>query len=105
MTLQLAAQILSLLVCIVGAALAISTFTRRIVRRYHQRQWMKEHPRPAIYEVGSPEYNAQIVGMVRTLNQRLAERGQRLPERTAIDIIRLTASEDSNHRPESETQQ
>ncbi len=50
--------------------------------------------RPAIYEVGSPEYNAQVVGAIRTLNEQLASQGKRIPEKAAIQIIHLTDGED-----------
>jgi hypothetical protein len=38
--------------------------------------------------VGSPEYNAQIVTTIRQLNERLEPQGKRVPERTAIEIIK-----------------
>jgi hypothetical protein len=46
------------------------------------------------YEVGSPEYHAQVVGMIRALNKQLAGQGKRIPEKAAIDIIHLTSRED-----------
>jgi hypothetical protein len=49
--------------------------------RGRHRQHTRHHP------VGSPEYNAQIVEAVRTLNERMSPAGKRVPERVAIDII------------------
>ena|SRR5260370_41873559 len=39
------------------------------------------------YEVGSPEYNAQLAGAIRALNERLATEGKRIPENVTIDIV------------------
>lgn len=73
---------------IVGAIIFLWTCIHRIILRRQARQ------QPPIYEVGSPEYNAQIVAIVQELNARLAPQGKRIPEKTAIDIIHLTSSED-----------
>jgi hypothetical protein len=42
---------------------------------------------PGVYEVGSPEYNAQIIAALRQVNEQLAPQGKRVPERAAIHII------------------
>jgi hypothetical protein len=39
------------------------------------------------HAVGSPEYNAQVVEAVRTLNERMNPTGKHAPERVAMDII------------------
>lgn len=57
------------------------------LRRYRlrkQRQRQQHHP---VYEVGSPEDNARVVQVIHQINERLAQDGQRIPERVAIDII------------------
>ena len=54
-------------------------------RRTHKP--MASPEQSAVYEVGSPEYNAQVVSAIRTLNMQLASQGKRVPERVAIDII------------------
>jgi hypothetical protein len=46
-----------------------------------------------IYEVGSPEFNAQIVSAIHALNEQLEPQGKRIPERVAIDIISRTTRE------------
>jgi hypothetical protein len=46
-----------------------------------------------IYEVGSPEFNAQIVSAIHALNDQLEPQGKRIPERVAIDIISRTTRE------------
>ncbi|MHB8596729.1 MAG: hypothetical protein ACYDER_07960 [Ktedonobacteraceae bacterium] len=53
---------------------------------------------PPIYAVGSPEYNAQVVAAIRQVNERLAPEGKRVPERTAIDIIRQATGQDGSER-------
>ena len=65
---------------------------RRRLRRQHAQQ-------PTIHAVGSPEYNAQVVDMIRQLNERLAKDGKRVPERVAIDII--TQVTDQYGKPEN----
>jgi hypothetical protein len=40
-----------------------------------------------VYEIGSPEHNAQIVAALRQVNEQLAPQGKRVPERVAIDVI------------------
>lgn len=76
---------------ILGLILALAlllTALRSALRRRKLRKQGKQQP--GIYEVGSPEYNAQIVGALRQVNERLALDGKRVPERVAIDIIQKT---------------
>ena len=40
-----------------------------------------------VYEVGSPEHNAQIIAALRQVNEQLEPQGKRVPERVAIHII------------------
>lgn len=74
-------QWLALALSIVGGIIFLWTGIRRILLRRQARQ------RPPIHEVGSPEYNAQMVGMIRTLNEQLASQGKRVPERVAMDLL------------------
>lgn len=57
------------------------------LRRGRLRKQRATPSQPAIYQVGSPEYNAQVVEAIRSLNERLAPQGKRVPERVAIEII------------------
>jgi hypothetical protein len=82
-----------ILAVLIFIAILIQVLTWLSHRRRDQaaRAWLVEHPLPGRrYEVGSPEHNAQIVDAVRTINERIAAQGKRIPERTAIDIIRQT---------------
>lgn len=79
-------------ILIPGLALTLATALTALLAglRLAQRQRrlrQQRNQQPQIYEVGSPEYNAQIVGAVRQLNERLAPDGRRIPERVAIEII------------------
>ena len=44
-------------------------------------------PGPA-YEVNSPEFNAQVVGMIRELNKRLANKEKHIPVQIIADNVR-----------------
>lgn len=66
----------------------IEAILERRNRRRRRTKTSAIPPVSPIYEVGSPEYNAQIVGVIHTLNERLASEGKRVPERVALDITR-----------------
>jgi hypothetical protein len=66
----------------------------RFIMRQRSRRRNRTSQQPPIYAVGSPEYNAQIVGMIYTLNERLARRGKRIPERVAMDVIQRSTGEE-----------
>lgn len=67
------------------------------LRRHRLRKQRSQEP--PIYAVGSPEDNARIVQAIRQVNERLAPKGQRVPERFAIDIIQRRSSRDE--KPEN----
>jgi hypothetical protein len=68
--------------------------TARIVYQTSQAAYEPPaEPQPPIYEVGSPEYNAQVISAIHALNEQLAPQGKRIPERAAIDIIHRTVKE------------
>lgn len=85
MTIFLAGTMLGTAIIILGLIEAILE-----LRNWRRRRTKTSAIPPAspIYEVGSPEYNAQIVDAIHTLNERLAPEGKRVPERVALDIIR-----------------
>lgn len=56
-------------------------------------RWQAQPECPPVYEVSSSEYNAQITAAFRTINEELANRGQRVPEKAAIDAIQLISDE------------
>jgi hypothetical protein len=91
----------------VAATLIVSyALVTRIVRRRRMRQWRREHPQSMYstsYAVESPEYNAQIVGVIRELNRRLIGQGKRIPEKIAIEIIHLTGEDDEQEGDEQES--
>lgn len=49
--------------------------------------WYAHIPGTA-YEVGSPEYNAQLIGALRALSERLEAEGKLIPAQTTADIVR-----------------
>src|SRR5207244_4061959 len=71
------AMLMTMLTLLVGLALVE---IRAIVRRRRARA-----KQPAIYAVGSPEYNQQIIQTLAKVNERLASQGKRVPERAAIE--------------------
>lgn len=72
-----------------GLAVYLYYVGHLIYRRRHpalaqEEEWETREP---IYEVGSPEYNAQLNDLLRTLNLQLEPEGKRIPERAVIMII------------------
>lgn len=94
--LQVIGLVIAAILITTGLLLCSASFLLRWLRDRAARAYLAKHPRPAIYEIGSPEYNAQIVGAIRTLNERIAASGRRVPEKTAIDIIRQASGDQAN---------
>ena len=86
----------ALTLSMIGATLLIRTLIVRSQTRKRQQQDVLA--RHQLYEVGSPEHHAQIAGMVRNLNEHLAQRGKRLPEKTTIAIINQSLGFPADHR-------
>jgi hypothetical protein len=79
--------ILAVLILLAVLVEIVSWLSRRR-RDSATRAYLAQHRQGRSYAVGSPEYNAQIVTTIRQLNERLEPQGKRVPERTAIEIIK-----------------
>jgi hypothetical protein len=67
----------------------VVTWLSRRRRDRAARAYLAQHPLPGrSYEVGSPEYHAQIVAMIHQTNEQLEPQGKRIPERVTIEIIK-----------------
>lgn len=97
MILDLAARIVALVLCIIGASVIILHVMKWFLVRRRLKKHYREHPQPT-FAVGSPEYNALVIGAIHAVNEQLAPEGKRIPEKIAIGFINETLGFPDNHR-------
>jgi hypothetical protein len=112
MTLASVSNILVFVISLIASVLFIRLFARTIIRRHQARKRRQPTtyyaqignnvyvaPLPGnTYEVGSPEYNAQVTAMLRHLNTRLEKRGVHIPERNIVGLINQSMGFPKDHR-------